>query len=144
MECEIGKWNYFFFNYKFQKKANFLIFNEECGVSTTNTNLKIIGGSIANPSSWPSLALIKACSPSKSCYQCGGTLIDRSTVLTAAHCFYGADYTYTVYLGLYDSSSLKNADNKPALSVTTTKAIRVIFISNLIKINIFSHYVSIK
>jgi secreted trypsin-like serine protease len=74
--------------------------------------------------------MIKACSPSRTCYQCGGTLIDRSTVLTAAHCIYGIGYTYTVYLGLYDSSTLKNAANKPALAVTTTKAIKVFFSIN--------------
>jgi secreted trypsin-like serine protease len=78
----------------------FYYFWIECGLKYSTPNVKIVGGTEAVQNSWPSIALIRTCNGT-SCYLCGGSLIDRSTVLTAAHCIKSAGFTYTVYLGLY-------------------------------------------
>ncbi|CAF0835420.1 unnamed protein product [Brachionus calyciflorus] len=104
---------------------------DECGIQSVWSNPRIIGGSVAKPHSWPSLSLIffnykvRVNKPSMILeFQaiCGGSLIDFSTVLTAAHCFQKFVYSnqtdkfyevtpnefypslesmYTVYLGVH-------------------------------------------
>jgi secreted trypsin-like serine protease len=103
---------------------------------------KIVGGSAAQAHSWPSIALVNftykatielngsSYNISQS-YSCGGFLVDKTTVLTAAHCIvkqisytnpltgqtnlytvvpnqfyqnYGA--SFTIYLGLQDTTKL--------------------------------------
>ena len=64
---------------------------------TYNENVRIVGGIPAVPYSWPAQVLISIKVTgygyvgshqysSSGTYMCGGTLIDRQTVLTAAHC----------------------------------------------------------
>ncbi len=72
---------------------------------------KIVGGSTANKNSWPAQALVYSYTPGSSTYGvCGGTLIKRNYVITAAHCVYGktAPNIY-VYLGAQDRSDLNAA-----------------------------------
>lgn len=118
-------------------------------------DVKIVGGSDAANYSWPSLAYIyfeygldlKIPGRSDLFYQisawCGGSLIDRNTVLTAAHCIstsyevsingtkYAFNVTtnkyfptmesmYTVYLGAYD---LNNLENAPTEAISVAKII---------------------
>ena len=102
--------------------------------------LKIVGGHEAIPNSWPSIAFVsftyKAViggSAFSMSARCGGTLIDKTTVLTASHCVVKQfDYTtnsgsqstyqvqvnefyptfgsmYTIRLGLHDSTSVNAA-----------------------------------
>jgi secreted trypsin-like serine protease len=52
---------------------------------------RIVGGVQSQPFSYPIVALYK-----KGGFFCGGTLISRDTVVTAAHCTYGDDNIYTV------------------------------------------------
>ncbi len=105
-------------------------------------NLKIVGGIAAVPSSWPSHALVKLfvktdfrfsdgkITTLSQGFMCAGTLINRYTVLTAAHCiltkfdygYQGDQYTipvspnkyyptqeamFRVYLGAYNMTNLK-------------------------------------
>ena len=130
---------------------------EECGIiNTTPDLLRIVGGTTAIAYSWPSIAIIifsyKATVLVGGSYQtisestlCGGSLLDLTTVLTAAHCivtqisytYNGKTYNYkvvpnqyyptigsmyTVYLGIYDRSNL----NSPGSQIIVAKtAVRV-------------------
>lgn len=113
----------------------------ECGVYFgTNSYNRIVGGQVSASNTWPSMALIifrysAYINIGGSTYQissstmCGGTLIDKSTILSAAHCIKNSiEYThngqtynyaiqtnsfyptmasmYTIYLGAHDRSDL--------------------------------------
>ena len=77
---------------------NISISNIECGLSSFYRNVRIVGGVTANPFSWPSQVLIyqdykinytfpdKISKVFTRGYYCGGTLINRYTVLTSAYC----------------------------------------------------------
>lgn len=67
--------------------------------------MKIVGGKDARPNSWPAMAFLKI-NVNGGYYMCGGTLIDRKTVLTAAHCL-TKDSTVSVYLGLHDIKDIE-------------------------------------
>jgi hypothetical protein len=121
-------------------------------------NIKIVGGIPAIPNSWPAQILITITIsgvyyiPSfgnynvKQSYQCGGTLIDRATVLTAAHCILDTidvqigsrTYTinilnpfdptqYTVYVGLNSIAFLNTGYSPPApgVKIAVKSVIRV-------------------
>ena len=75
----------------------------ECGISYFQNNVKIIGGSVSVPNSWPAQALVRICT-SQACYLCGGTLIDTSTVLTAGHCIESTSPSaFTIFLGIHSN-----------------------------------------
>ena len=48
---------------------------------------KIVGGKVSTPNSYPFAAVLS--SPKYRGHFCGGTLITRRHVVTAAHCFWG-------------------------------------------------------
>ncbi len=132
----------------------------ECGISYYTQNQKIVGGTVAVAYSWPSQVYIQI-KYSGSFYlsdyrinvtqnlnfACGGTLIDRSTVLTASHCLldkinfeYNYQYysynikidpsMYTVYLGLHDTNDIKNQNISPGVKMSVKTAIKVINLLN--------------
>lgn len=125
----------------------------------------IVGGVTAVSHSWPSIAYVLfkykkdiIIGSSKYTYSftaaCGGTLIDRRTIITAGHCIqtsvnykYGSQsFTtavtnnsyyptygsmFNVYLGLQDKSTINN-DISPAVKVAVSQVIRVL---NIIKLH---------
>ncbi|XP_060525633.1 serine protease easter-like isoform X2 [Cylas formicarius] len=80
----------------------------ECGLSTDD---KIYGGSKAKLDDFPWMALIEYQRPDgQSDFNCGGALINRKYVLTAAHCLKGKDLpkdwkVISVRLGEYDTDT---------------------------------------
>ena len=58
--------------------------------------LRIVGGNTAQDGEWPWMVLLKINSGG-STFLCGGTIIDATHVLTAAHC---TEYLFT-YLFIY-------------------------------------------
>lgn len=116
---------------------------KECGITYHDQNARIVGGTTAIAHSWPATALIISNYKADLnlggqtvyidiSFMCGGTLINRKTVLTAAHCivryfdytFKGLTYTitvrtnnyyptlenmYRVYLGIQDRTLLNSA-----------------------------------
>lgn len=97
----------------------FSLFFSECGVSSFSPNLKIVGGSEAIPNSWPSAAYITyeyvlfGYSYSASC---GGSLISRNVILTAAHCIC-KKYYYQYNGNLYFYPILPNPTYEAMLTV---------------------------
>ena len=131
-------------------------------MSFKDTNLKIVGGQEANPNSWPSIGYI-VYKYKAYCYLiekgvfakaefsgfCTGTLIDRTTFLSAAQCvvpkvkfdyqystyyqrikivpnkYYPTyDSIYSVYLGLHKTSDL-DKDISPAKRYKVANVISV-------------------
>lgn len=135
---------------------------DKCGYRAANQNLKIVGGQVAIPHSWPSMALIifkykfnYTISNVRYVFtissMCGGSLISRNVVLSAAHCYNTRttfDYNgnrypvnvvtnayhptigsmYTVYLGIQNfTQSTVSPVVSPAVKVNVTEFIIVIF-----------------
>ena len=74
--------------------------------------------------SWPAQALITLCYLCVCKDICGGTLVDETTVVTAAHCFNVVSQTYIVYFGLQNSNG-KTA--KGVVKIASAKIILVLF-----------------
>ena len=82
-------------------------FPEECGINYIEPDnideaTRIVGGFEAVPGSWPWQAYLKY----QGEFMCGGTLIHPQWVLSAAHCFYGAEdpADWEIVLGEHDDS----------------------------------------
>ncbi len=60
--------------------------------------------------SWPAHSLLKVCQKASpnTCGYCGGTLIDRSTIITAAHCHLGSSFSFNFYLGCHELNDLSS------------------------------------
>ena len=133
---------------------------DECGLVNYAQNVRIVGGMQAVAYSWPSIVYlyfsytrsVNIGGGRTATYTfnsaCGGTIIDRKTILTAGHCIVNTvDYTdiygngqtapvvtnnynptigsmYSVYVGLQDKSNLNNLQY-PAVKMSVNKVIRV-------------------
>ncbi|TWZ55096.1 serine protease, partial [Klebsiella pneumoniae] len=62
---------------------------------------RVVGGEVASPNSWPWQISLQYLSGSSYYHTCGGTLIRRNWVLTAAHCV-DTSRTWRVVLGDHD------------------------------------------
>ncbi|XP_071349407.1 elastase-1-like [Trachinotus anak] len=65
---------------------------------------RVVGGEVARPNSWPWQISLQYRSGSNYYHTCGGTLIQRGWVMTAAHCV-DSNRTWRVVLGEHDLNS---------------------------------------
>ena len=140
---------------KIEKNLNF--WNKVCGNVTYSQNTRIVGGLQAIPYSWPAQVFIRETIYYKiqigpeifnkiTSSNCGGTIINKKTILGAAHCISDKlnikidgetvsfnlpnddiSVEYSVYVGAYNISFL-NRNEKPKLptiKMTVRKAIKV-------------------
>ena len=134
--------------------SHFICF-KACGTSSFTQNLKIVGGKPAVANSWPAqifLSLDYRAYYGGNVYQlsgeCGGTLLDAYTVLTAAHCIIqstmdisinGISYPstvtdplnpsqYTVYVGANNISFISTGSSPPFPTVAVA-------VKNVIKVS---------
>ncbi|XP_041801227.1 elastase-1-like [Chelmon rostratus] len=76
---------------------------------------RVVGGEVAAPNSWPWQVSLQFRSGSGYYHNCGGTLIERGWVMTAAHCV-DTPRTYRVVLGDHDIYSGAGTEQVLAVS----------------------------
>jgi secreted trypsin-like serine protease len=134
-----------------------ICFNKVCGNATSAQNTRIVGGVQAIPYSWPAQVYIRQTiyykiqigsdifNRSKS-FTCGGTIINKNTILGAAHCIANElkieidsetvlfnlpnddiSVEYSVYVGAFNISFIdRNESSKlPTIKMAVRKVIRV-------------------
>merc|ERR1719210_792686 len=94
---------------------------DNCG---TNANNRIVGGTEARQGDWPWAVVLgtKNTFSNRFSVQCGGTLLDQTTVLTAAHCFDQAGGPNVVRLGDHDINT--SSDGAQAVDVSIRRIIQ--------------------
>jgi len=94
---------------------------DNCG---TNSNNRIVGGTESRQGDWPWAVVLgtKNSFSNRFSVQCGGTLLDQTTVLTAAHCFDQAGGPNVVRLGDHDINT--SSDGAQAVDVSIRRIIQ--------------------
>ncbi|KAL7835128.1 hypothetical protein SRHO_G00293750 [Serrasalmus rhombeus] len=70
---------------------------------------RVVGGEVAKPNFWPWQASLQALEGSRYRHICGGVLIKKQWVLTAAHCF-DNDNVSLVVLGDHDLTKIEGRE----------------------------------
>nr|XP_020636786.1 chymotrypsin-like elastase family member 2A [Pogona vitticeps] len=79
-----------------------------CGNPAYKPNVsRVVGGENARKNSWPWQASLQYLSSGKWRHTCGGFLITKDWVMTAAHCI-SSSRTYRVYLGKYNLAATES------------------------------------
>merc|ERR1711971_1288761 len=94
---------------------------DNCG---TNANNRIVGGTESRQGDWPWAVVLgtKNTFSNRFSVQCGGTLLDQTTVLTAAHCFDQSGGPNVVRLGDHDINT--SSDGAQAVDVSIRRIIQ--------------------
>ncbi|XP_055949628.1 clotting factor C-like isoform X6 [Argiope bruennichi] len=90
---------------------------EDCGRSTLRAGGKVTYGTNTTAGEFPWIVFLFM---NETRQTCGGVLLDRRTVLSAAHCFVNAEFC-TIYFGKYNKS-----DEKDDKHVLTTRSSEII------------------
>lgn len=86
-----------------------------CGSVPLNSNTRIVGGDTATPGSWPWQVSLQRYGG----HFCGGSLISKDWILTAAHCFEGdGDTTKGLTVVLGEDSLAFSSPNQKTVSVS--------------------------
>merc|ERR1711971_756197 len=93
-----------------------------CGIQDLRIDsTRIVNGEEADPGAWPWAAIIGVPSGRNGIrVMCGGTLINRNHVLTAAHCFGGGSRATTVRLADLDINTNGDFVNHEDVAIQTT------------------------
>ncbi|XP_068171252.1 elastase-1-like isoform X2 [Antennarius striatus] len=76
---------------------------------------RVVGGEVAQPNSWPWQISLQYRAGSRYRHTCGGTLIERGWVMTAAHCV-DSKRTWRVVLGEHDLNNPSGREQISAVS----------------------------
>jgi secreted trypsin-like serine protease len=104
-------------------RSSFILANNDF-IST-----RVVGGQQSEESDWPWMVSISSEISNQYIYTCAGTLINNSTVLTAAHCLFDEDGAYIANANITVSVGEYNKNSRP---LTAT--------SNVIKKDIHENY----
>jgi len=71
-----------------------------CGCAPVSSSNRIVGGKEVNPKGkLPYQVFFRGCMPDGRCGMCGGTIVNKKFVITAAHCYDSRMTSFTVIVG---------------------------------------------
>ncbi|KAK7500554.1 hypothetical protein BaRGS_00008129 [Batillaria attramentaria] len=82
---------------------------------------KIVGGVTMEEFEWPFMVMVEILNPKDNRFiqWCGGSILDRWTVLSAAHCFHGFEFfTFRVRAGVYNQSEEGGSEQRRDVAFT--------------------------
>ncbi|XP_012234411.2 chymotrypsin-like protease CTRL-1 isoform X2 [Linepithema humile] len=97
--------------------------NDQFVVSNTKQMERIAGGSYANEGQFPFMAVVHRLIDGRRVSQCGGTIISKRWVLTAAHCIAKYPQRFFVIFGIVDKTGIGYDVNRGSgVSMMTSQA----------------------